>query len=328
MKIGYVFSNLLMGGLQSVFSEFANGFSKNNEVKYTVFDMNLADPILLKRLSSIEYLSKSDLLKWSDIIFFDGMLSNEEKQFFKPKWKRTIEYLGSRRKYSLRQKILKTNLSPNIIAQSKDISDNLGVKNRIIYIGKDTNWFRPLKLDKKYDLAIIGRMRPVKNHKLFLDICKAGGFTFATIGGTHRRLEGHVNDIEKLARSHARPEIDYVPGFISDEEMLKVINQTRIGLVVSNSVGAPEGTEFMSCGVPTIVRDVGAAAELHRNEYPDLILPFDASIKEWVERIRKYLNDTNLSYRVRETILNSFSRDKTLNQFEKLFNTIIERNPI
>ena len=56
MKIAYVFSNLLMGGLQSIFSEFANGFSKTHEVKYTILDTKLADPILLKRLSPIEYL--------------------------------------------------------------------------------------------------------------------------------------------------------------------------------------------------------------------------------------------------------------------------------
>ena len=70
-------------------------------------------------------------------------------------------------------------------------------------------------------------MRPVKNHKLFIEICKLGNFSFVTIGGTHRRLEGHVNDIEKMVRANARNTIDYVPGFVSDMDMLDLINQSR-----------------------------------------------------------------------------------------------------
>ena len=82
MKIGYVFSNLLMGGVQSFYSDLARTFNSKYEVKYTVLDSKLADPILENRLSSIEKVSKQELLKWSDIINLDGIISNDDKQFF------------------------------------------------------------------------------------------------------------------------------------------------------------------------------------------------------------------------------------------------------
>lgn len=324
MKIGYVFSNLLMGGVQSFYSDLARTFNSKYEVKYTILDSKLADPILENRLSRIEKVSKQELLKWSDIINLDGIISNDDKQFFRPKWKSTIEYLGSARHYTLKERIFKQNLPPYIVASSKFVSSTLKVKSRVIYTGRDTNWFSPKPMEKKYDLAIIGRMRPVKNHKLFIEICKSGNFSFVTIGGTHRRLEGHVNDIEKMVRANARKAIDYVPGFVSDLDMLDLINQSRIGLVVSNSVGAPEGAEFMSCGIPTIVRKIGGSAELH-DEYNELVMPYDSPASAYVDCINKYINDIHIGAKMRQTILSEFSKEKSIQAFDQLYFEIKEK---
>tara|TARA_B100000029_G_scaffold514007_1_gene615308 strand:+ start:10375 stop:11361 length:987 start_codon:yes stop_codon:yes gene_type:complete len=322
MKIGYVFSNLLMGGIQSFFTEIAVSFNESKEVKYTLLDDKSADPILTNRIGHIQRVSKEELLEWSDIINFDGIINNSDKQFFKPKWKNTLEYLGSARHYSIFERIFKPNLSPHIIACSKFVSKSLKVPNQVIYNGKDTNWYKPINLEKKYDVAIIGRMRPIKNHKLFLDICELGNFSFVTIGGTHRRLEGHINDIEKMCRAKARPGIDHVPGFVSDKEVVKLINQSRIGLLLTTGPeGGPAGAEFMSCGVPLIVRDTGGSAELHE-ELQELVVPYDAPPSIYVEKIKKYMNDQELPKRARDTILQKYSRDKTISQFDDLYTNI------
>ena len=78
MKIGYVFSNLLMGCIQSFFTEIAVSFNESKEVKYTLLDDKLADPILTKRIDHIERVSKEELLDWSDIINFDGIIANSD----------------------------------------------------------------------------------------------------------------------------------------------------------------------------------------------------------------------------------------------------------
>ena len=94
MKIGYVFSNLLMGGIQSFFTEIAVSFNESKEVKYTLLDDKLADPILTNRIGHIQRVSKEELLDWSDIINFDGIINNSDKQFFKSKFTITISFSG------------------------------------------------------------------------------------------------------------------------------------------------------------------------------------------------------------------------------------------
>lgn len=325
MKIGYVLSNLLLGGTQTLFADLATEFSKIHEVKYTVLSMKNADPIIIKRYENLEEVSPEELLAWSDIIHLDGMISNHHKKIFKPKWKRTIETFGSARNFSRTDRIFKRNLPPNLVAMSKHISNSLRVKHRVIYGGVDTDKFKPLDIDKKYDLVRLGRMRPVKNHALFLEICKKGNFSFLAIGGTHRRMEGHINDIEKMVRAQAVEGRDRVTGFVPHEEVPLLLNQARMGVITSHSEGGPTYIEPMACGLPVIARHVGGVPE-GLEEYSDLLVPYDAPAEVYVEKIKKYLNNDELSKKLRQHVIENFSFKKVVEEYSKLYAEVMKRH--
>lgn len=321
MKIGYVFSNLLLGGVQTYFSDFAVKMSKINEVKYTVLSMKLADPIVIKSFKNLERVSPDELVEWSDVIQLDGMVSNEDKRKFKKKWNRTIEYFGSKRSFGLFERLFKRNLPPYLLAVTEHVGDSLKVKHRVIYCGIDTERFKPMDIEKKYDLVIIGRMRAIKNHALFLEICRKGDFSFVAIGGTHRRLEGHVNDIEKMVRAQAVEGRDYVPGFVPDEDVVPLINQARMGVITSHSEGGQTSLEPMACGVPTVSRRLEGGLSAYK-EYPELLVPYDAPAEAYVEKIEKYIDDIELRKKVRQTVVEKFNIIKTIDEYNELYKEV------
>ena len=286
--------------------------------------MDNADPFVSERFGNISRVSPQELSEWSDIIHLDGIMSNKDKRIFKPKWNTTIQHCGSARNFGLIERMFKHNLPPYLVATSKYIGSTLKVKHRVIYCGVDTDKFKPLGIEKKCDLVMIGRMRPIKNHALFLEICRKGNFSFLTIGGTHRRLEGHVNDIEKMARAQAIEGRDYVPGFVPNEDVVPLLNQVKMSVVTSHSEGGPVCLEQMACGVPTVAREVGGVPEAYE-EYPDLLVPYDAPAEAYVEKIKKYINDVELRKRVRQTVVDKFSRAKVLEQYEVLYQEVVNQ---
>lgn len=323
MKIGYVLTNLLLGGVQTFFANLANAFSETHEVKYTVLSMKNADPLIIEQLGGIPRVSSSELLAWSDIIHLDGMISSQDKKMFKAKWRSTIETFGSERDFSLAERIFKRNLPPYLVAISKYVGKSLGVKHRVIYLGVDTDKFKPQNVEKKYELVMIGRMRPVKNHALFLEICKKGNFSFLAIGGTHTRHTSHVNAIEKMLRSHAVEGRDCVTGFVSHDDVPFLLSQSKMAVVTSNYEGLGlNSLEPMACGIPVIARQVGGVPET-LEEYPDLLVPYDAPAEVYVEKIRKYIDDVELHKRVRQTIVDKFPQKKTIEEYQALYQEVM-----
>lgn len=303
-------------------TELMQDFSRYYEIQYSLLSEKYADPILIKRLKDIRQVTSKNLLDNCDIIHLDGLMSPKEKYVFKSRWNNVLETLGSKRKYSWFQRKYKRNLVPNIVAAAINIGSALKVDHTVIYVGVDTNHYKPMNVEKKYDLVIIGRMRPIKNHRLFLEICKKGNFSFITIGGTHRYMEGHVNDIEKMVRAQAREGRDYIPGFVEDDQIVRLINQARLGIVTSQSEGGPTCVQLMACGVPVISRNLEGTVE-GLADFPDLIVSYDSPAEKYIEKIEKYLNDTDLRIKVRESVINNFDRTKTLQQYEELYNNIL-----
>jgi glycosyltransferase involved in cell wall biosynthesis len=324
MKIGYVLTNLLLGGVQTFFADLAVEFARIYEVKYTVLSMENADPLVIELFGNVQRVSPEELLRWSDIIHLDGIMTNEDKRMFKPKWNRTIETIGSARNFSLVDRIFKRNLPPYLVAMSKYIGNSLRVKHRVSYCCVDTDKFKPLDIEKKYDLVMIGRMRPVKNHALFLEICRKGNFSFLTIGGTHRRLEGHVNDIEKMVRAQAVEGRDYVAGFVPNEDVVPLLNQAKMAVVTSHSEALGYNSlEPMACGVPVVSRRVGGTPEVH-GEDSDMLVSYNASAEVYVEKIKKYVDDIELRKRVRQRVVEKFSLKKSIADYNELYQEVLE----
>lgn len=323
MKIGYVLTNLLLGGVQTFLADLAAEISKTHEVKYSVISMDNADPFVIERFGNIPRVSLKELVEWSDIINLDGMISKHDMGMFKVKWNRTVETFASARNFSLISRLFRYNIPPYLVAMSKYIGNSLKLKHRIICCGVDTDKFKPLNIKKKYDLVMIGRMRPIKNYALFLEICQKGNFSFLTIGGTHRRLSGHVNEIEKMVRGQAIEGRDYVPGFVPNEDVVPLLNQARIAVVTSHSEALGYNSlQPMACGVPAIARRVGGTPEV-LGESSDLLVPYDAPAEVYIEKIKRYIDDAETGKIARQRIIEKFSLKKSVEDYNNMYQGIM-----
>ncbi len=329
MKLGFVLPDALIGGFQTMSVRLANRFSKDYEVFYSVLSNRFEDSNLINEFENgIKSVAFKELIELSDIIVTPSFLKEEYKKELKEKWDKVVAIIGSYPHYKLnsddkkkyRQNLI---LPPNIIVLAHFIGKLIGKKHTTIHVPVDINAFKPIDIKKKYDLLILGRMRPVKNHEFFLEICKKGNFSFLAIGGTHRWMEGHVNITEKKMRENAVSGRDYITGFISHDKVVEYINQSKLGLIVSNyEVGG--GFEQMACGVPVIARDVGGVPEYFK-PFKDLIVPYNAPAEVYIEKIRKYLNDIELREKVREHTVNNFSMEILYQKYNNYFQKVIKK---
>ena len=298
-------------------------FSKNHEVKYCALRTKHSDPFIVERLSTIPAVTPGELLKWSDVILMDCAMNRRERWFFKPKWRKTIIYCPSVRPFGWLEKLFRRSLPPHILVASKYIGSSIRWPSQMI-CGIKTDHFKPLDTEKKYDVVIIGRMRPVKNHLLFLEICRQGNFSFLTIGGTQKWMTGHVNEIEQKVRAQAVDGRDYVTGVVKNEEVPIYLNQAKIALVTSHYEGLGfNSLEPMACGVPAVVRESGGTVEAVGAD-SDLVVPHDAPAEMYVAKISKYKDDVDLRKKVRLRVLEEFSYQKSLEDFERLFQKVAQ----
>jgi len=328
MKIGFVLSNAMIGGYQTTTVRLANRIGKDYEVCIAIVDAKNADKNLLDEIDKdIPRVLYDELVEKNDIIHITRDLSEEYRKKLKKKWNRTILLIGSYPHKKMNWFVQfrfrhSQNFPPNVVTTSKFVGDLLGINSTVIRGPVDIDVFRVLDEPKIFDIAILGRMRPVKNHKLFAEICRKGGYSFVAIGGTHRWMDGHVNDIEKMLRAQARVGIDCVTGFVPLEEVIKRLNQAKIALIVSD-YEAGGGIEQMACGMPVVARRVGGVPEFIY-PYDDLLVPYDAPAEAYIEKINKYINDLELRKRVREHVVNNFSIDIVAKKYEELYMKILK----
>ena len=294
MKVGFILTNGLMGGFQTQFINLANLFSKSYTVYFAIYLQDKIDPIILNSINkNINYVDVNILVDKSDIIQTDGLLSkNIKRKLCKNKWHQTVDWYCTTKTIPFFERILKRYTPPNIISCTNFVSKTLRINNsHKIAVGVDIDLYRPMSdIEKKYDIMIIGRMRDVKNHRLFIEIAKKGNFSFLMIGGTATWSTGHVNEIEKYVRENARDGIDLVTGVVENNKVPFYINQAKIALVVSKmEAQGLNSLEPMSCGVPAIGRNVGGVSESIQ-DFPELLIPFDAPAEVYIEKIKKYLN--------------------------------------
>lgn len=322
MKVGFCFSNLLMGGAQTLIANLMNQTKKHHEVAFCVLSDTHADPLMAGMLEGVQQMPPEELREWCDVLQLDGMSMKENKQLFKKKWKRTVQLVGSaKRKRTLLNRHL---FSPNPVAVSHAVGNNLGRGHTMVYSGVDTDLFRPMEVEKKYDILFLGRLREIKNPGLFLDICEEGGFSFLIVGGTHNRTGNRMNPYEARARAQAKEGQDLVTGFVSHYDVPTFINQAKVGVVTSNTEALGFNClEPMSCGVPVVGRALDGIPEAIGN--PDLLVDKDAPASAYVEKIKVHLNNLEARKQVRKRIEDTFSMEQMAHGYMNLYEKIYKR---
>jgi glycosyltransferase involved in cell wall biosynthesis len=169
-----------------------------------------------------------------------------------------------------------------------------GKRIRVVHPGVDLDRFRWRESPRREReiIGFLGRLEPVKNPKLFLEIasqCKERGFAgqFWLIGDG--RLRNSIRDeIERRGLSEhvlMKPETSNVESLLKELDIL---------LVTSLSEGLPLSIlEAMATGVPVIASRVGGVSEVVDDGRDGFLCDIDRPA-EFVDRIMELLSDPNL----------------------------------
>ncbi len=155
-----------------------------------------------------------------------------------------------------------------------------------IYV--DLDIFKPMDLEKKYDLIFVGRLVKNKGVVLFLEAVKELDCRALIVG------DGPLRENIKLKIKNWKLKID-VYGWAKDQtEVAKLLNQSKILVMPSYNEGGPRVVvEAMACGVPILATPVGIVADIIKNGQYGQIIKWDA---EDIAEKAKYILVHQLEY--------------------------------
>jgi len=156
-----------------------------------------------------------------------------------------------------------------------------------IYIDLDT--FKPMGLEKKYDLIFVGRLEKNKGLGLLLE--------------TANKLKIRIPDFKLLIVGDGKLKIEnwnlqnnvLLYGYAKDShEIARLLNESKILVMPSYNEGGPRVVvEAMACGVPVLATPVGIVADIIEDGRSGRIIDWDA--RDIAEKARSLL-DNNLEY--------------------------------
>ena len=324
MKIGFLFGSFLRGGSQLQAIGVAQAMRSEHDIAFAVVKTDKTDRGLFGLLPGILQKDPRSLTDWADVVHFDGTASlSEVSQLLAPVARKVLWFHGSARGAPVRNYLAGLRFPRGIthVATSRYVAKSLPRFSSVIYY-LDTELFSPRPTVKKsYDLVIVGRLRPVKNHELFLRIAAEGSFSWLAVGGTSLGAGVKMNAIETMLRSAARPGIDHVAGGVDQFEVPGLIAQARVGVITSNSEGGG-GLELLACGIPVVARNVGGVAEMYEPGQRHLLVPRNAPPGVYVEKIRDALQFAHNNSGYRASIVERFGREKAMSDYSALYQTI------
>ena len=173
-----------------------------------------------------------------------------------------------------------------IIAPSQALADSMArmapeaaAKVRIIPNFVDTEVFRPLALEKRYDLVYVGRLSVVKNLWALLEAVEQLDVSIAIIGGPLEREVGTTYDesIKLKGRfGDLDGRIDWV-GRVKNEDLPSHLNRARSYILCSHSEGHPRSLlEAMACGLPCIGSNIASIRSILEHEVSGYLCETDA----------------------------------------------------
>ncbi|MCX7871524.1 MAG: glycosyltransferase, partial [bacterium] len=228
-------------------------------------------------------------------------------------------------RHIIQRMILK--LSRNVIANQYAGLKIYGVekKGKVIYNGLDFSRFKNSKKtrnDDKFVIGIVANLTEYKDYYTFLGAIKI-------LQEKINNLEVHIIGWGRLAEDYknyaikigVRQDILKYFGRVSNVEDL--IPNFDVGVLcsykekgegLSNSV-----LEYMACGVPPIITDIGAAREIIEPNVTGLL--FEAgNPKELADKILELFNNTELRYKIgnnaKLSVFKKFDYDRYLKEIE------------
>ncbi len=191
----------------------------------------------------------------------------------------TIEKLESMESKGLRD-------AARIIAPSQALADSMArmapesaAKVRIVPNFVDTEVFRPLSMEKRYDLVYVGRLSVVKNLQALLEAVEKLDVSIAIIGGPLEREVGTTYD-ESLKLKDRFGDLDgriHWVGRVKNEDLPAYLNRAKVNILCSHSEGHPRSLlEAMACGLPCIGSNIASIRSILEHEVSGYLCATDA----------------------------------------------------
>ena len=333
MLLGFSFADLAFGGAQVFFVDLIERLSKRrHKIRYHLFasqdDAALCDPRLFARINRFAKKVPLKRILKCDVIHLDGYHTTEYKKPFLARFDRCVETFHS--EFSFRTS--GPNYAPNKVVVSNALKKILACNCELIYQGIDTEVFCPADVKKDYDVAILGRIHPAKNHVLFLDVCRHVARTrpisALIIGGypwDDTYAAGVRRAISELQGQGLRIE---VTGFLNNGEVPNYLGRARFLLVTSPSEGFGRmAAEALACEVPVIANPVGGLVEIVQHGSNGFLAEYNDP-RDFARLTLNLLNDDLLRERLgrqgRKDVLERFSVTEMVSKYEQLYKKVSE----
>ena len=335
MHIGFSFVDLAMGGAQVFFVQLAKGLAaRGHALSYWLAansgDPQQVQPALKAALDEVAQPVHHPWHLWrADVIHLDGYHSLRRKLPYLPCWGSCLETYHSA--YSVRRA---GPLYPcHRVAISRFVQTLLPALTRVIHHGIPFPFTLPVS-ERKFDVAILGRIHPVKNHRLFLAVCeelyRRRGHCSALLIGGHSRsgpYEQEISaEIERLQKIGVRL---YLTGDVPPDDLWQQLSQARVLLVTSHSEGFGRmALEALACGVPVVANPVGGLLEIVHPGETGFLAEQD-NIASFVELTMRLLEDETLRQVIgqcgRTFVEDHFSLERMVADYEILYRYIVEQ---
>ena len=334
MKIGFSFIDLASGGAQIHLVQLAEAFASRGHLIYYYLHKSShneahCDPFLNQKLNLIaQSVSHPRQLLNCDIIQLDGFHSIWRKFFYINHLQKSVEVFHST--YSIHRS--RPILSPNRVAVSRYIQNLLPSPTKVIHNGVLLPEIIPQQ-EQTYDLCILGRIHPVKNHLLFLAICdllyeERGQLSALIIGGFAPDLAYKGKIIHEIEKLQAKGVNLLVTGTIPPTQIFHWLSMSKLQLITSVDEGFGRmAIEGMSCRLPVVANPVGGLNEIvidgETGYFAELNDP-----PSFLQKTKYLLDNPTLRTKMglagRKTVKSSFSFEKMIDGYENFYNEILK----
>jgi len=332
LRIGFSFVDLALGGAQAFLVQLAQGLSeRGHNLSYFLYarrdDPSHTSPALLSPLQAIAkpVPRPQDLLS-CDVIQLDGYHSLLRKLPYLLHLDRCVETFHSA--YSVRRS--GPVYASHRVAISRAVQAKLKLPAHLIYYGID---LPPVPPDhqRQFDVAILGRVHPVKGHLLFLQVSellyRRRGHLQALILGGFPKAGPYQRQVEaEIVRLRTAGLEIHFTGDVSPDEVPAWLAQVKILLVTSQSEGFGRmAMEALASRTPVVANPVGGLLEIIQEGETGFFAHRDdpASFAGIATRL---LDDPNLRQRLGERgrldVAERFSLAAMLDAYEGLYSNV------
>ena len=175
--------------------------------------------------------------------------------------------------------------------------------------GVDTNKFKPMKVNKKFDILFVGRLERQKNLFFLLDAinkCKQKyKITFIGNGSLKQQLLSYAKKLKASLN---------VIDSVSHDVLPKYLNKARVFVLPSLAEGHPKALlEALSCSLPVIASDIPGSKDIVVHKETGLLVS-PTHVKELSSTIDMVLTNKKLAKNIgdngRRLILNNYNLKK------------------